>query len=145
MAPCPRMAAGGPRRLVHSADGSLRQGSAVADCRGAAVDRCPGDRQGVKIGQGADPGLVLADPGVVQDDAPEAGCRRQVAGIDTAMGCGDGDPAFRIGAELGGGIADQDVVVGHGHNAPFFPAIAIRRLLVFLYCAAPIPPRAVAA
>jgi hypothetical protein len=66
---------------------------AVADACAPVSHRRGGNGLFVEERERRDAGLVLADPGVVEDHAPNPGLQREVAGVRPAVAAGDDDVA----------------------------------------------------
>ena len=59
-----------------------------------------------QIGERSEPGLVLADTGIVQDHPARTGLGGKIAGIDTAVRAADQHMAAMGGAKRGDRIGD---------------------------------------
>ena len=117
-----RRAAGGACGLVDMADAAgRRHRGTVTDSRAVMVDGRRSDGELIEIGQRIDPRSVPSDPGIVQDDAPEAGAYAKVPGVNRAMRGGDGNLSRRICPELGRGVQNENLGFAH-HLLPCAPA-----------------------
>ena len=66
------------------------------------------DAEGVEIGERADPGRVLADPGVVEDHGAQAGLCGEIARIAAAMRARYHHLSGGVGRQLGDGVGRED-------------------------------------
>ena len=103
------------------ADASLRRGivrdadppagdhvARVADAAALVGHGRGRDAERVEIGKRADPGRVLADPGVVEDHGAQAGLGGEIARIAAAVRARYHHLSGGVGRQLGDGVGRED-------------------------------------